>query len=103
MNAAVANEMAAVAAARNELATATLGRNSVTLSPAVEKVRVAELALALKRSAEFAKLQAGPNRLNADQVAALIAAGGTIAGARGGGGGGGAGARGGPPPGGRGN
>lgn len=82
MNAALADQIAAVAAARSELAATTLA-NPAALPAAVERVRVAELALALKRSEEFAKLQAGPNKLNADQVAALIAAGGTIGGGRG--------------------
>jgi len=89
MNAALATLSAAVTAARTELATATFAnvKNLSAITAAVEKVRVAELALATKRAEEFTKLQAGPNKLNADQVTALIAAGGTAGGGRGGRGG----------------
>ena len=60
-------------------------RNDAAIKAAVDKLRAAELALATKRAEEFAKLQAGPNKLNADQVTALIAAGGAPgAGGRGG-------------------
>ncbi len=48
------------------------------------------MALATKRAEEFAKLQAGPNKLNPGQVTALIAAGGNPSAGRGGRGGGGA-------------
>jgi hypothetical protein len=54
-------------------------RNVAGITAAVEKVRAAELAVASKRAEEFAKLQAGPNKLNPEQVKALIAAGGTPA------------------------
>jgi hypothetical protein len=89
MNVALASLTTAVTAARNELATATFAdpRNDAALKTAVDKLRAAELALATKRAEEFEKLQAGPNKLNAEQVAALIAAGGNV----GGGGRGGAG------------
>lgn len=75
MNAALADPMAAVTAARTDLATATFAapRNAAAIAGAVEKVRAAELELALKRSDEFTKLQSGPNKLSADQVTALIA------------------------------
>jgi hypothetical protein len=98
MNAALAPLSAAVTTARNELATVTFAdvKNVAGITAAVEKVRVAELALATKRAEEFAKLQAGPNKLNADQVTALIAAGGNPAGGGRGGGGAGPG-RGGAP------
>ena len=88
MNAALTEQTAAVTSARAELATATFAavRNVGSIAAAVEKVRAAELALALKRAEEFAKLQAGPNKLNPDQVKALIASGGR--GGRGGRGGG---------------
>ena len=104
MNTALAAQTAAVTTARNELATATFAdvKNEAGIRAAVEKLRVAELALATKRADEFAKLQAGPNKLNAEQVAALIAGGGAAGGGgRGGGGGGGgrAGAPGAPPAG----
>lgn len=77
---------AAATAARTELATAANARNDVAVRAAVEKLREAELALATARAAAFAILQAGPNRLNAEQVAAFIQAGGTMPAGRGGGG-----------------
>lgn len=81
MNAALSSLIAAVATARTELATVTFAASLDTkaMAVAVEKIRSAELALALGRAAEFAKLQAGPHRLNADQVTALVAAGGVVA------------------------
>ena len=90
MNAALAAQTAAVATARNELATVTFAevRNVAGITAAVEKLRAAELALASKRAEEFAKLQAGPNKLNPEQVKALIAAGGNAGRGRGGRGGG---------------
>jgi hypothetical protein len=92
MNTALAAENTAVTAARTELATATFAdvKNVAGITAAVEKLRAAELALATKRADEFAKLQAGPNKLNAEEVTALIAAGGNVGGGgRGGGRGGG--------------
>jgi hypothetical protein len=88
MNATLTDLNAAVTRARAELATVTFAevRNVAGISAAVEKVRAAELALATKRAEEFAKLQAGPNKLNPDQVKAFIASGGR--GGRGGRGGG---------------
>ena len=79
MNAALAALNTAVTTARSELAAATFAdvKNEVAIRTAVEKLRVAELALASKRAEEFAKLQAGPNKLTPEQVTALIAAGGT--------------------------
>ena len=59
----------------------------VGVCPAVEKLRMAELALATRRGEEFAKLQAGPNKLKPEQVTALIAAGGNANAGRGGRGG----------------
>ncbi len=102
MNAALAAQSSAVAAARGELTTATFSpvKDDAAIKTAVEKVRTAEIALATKRAEEFAKLQAGPNKLNPDQIAALIAAGGNPAAGRGGRGG--APAGGGTPPAGRG-
>ena len=90
MNTALAPQMAAVATARNELATVTFAevKNPAGITAAVEKLRAAELALASKRAEEFAKLQAGPNKLNPEQVKALIAAGGNAGRGRGGRGGG---------------
>lgn len=91
MNAALAEQTAAVTSARAELATATFAavKNVAGITAAVEKLRAAELALASKRAGEFAKIQAGPNKLNTDQVKALVAAGGNPGGrGRGGRGGG---------------
>jgi hypothetical protein len=86
MNASLGALIGAVAAARTDLATITFtaARDPNKLAAAVEQVRVAELALALGRAAEFAKLQAGPHQLNAAQVSALVAAGGVVAAGRGG-------------------
>lgn len=83
MNAALTDLAGAVATARAALATATFGnvKNPSAIAAAVEQVRAAELALAMRRAEEFAKLQAGPHKLSADQVAALIAAGGNVGGA----------------------
>ena len=69
-------------AARTALAVATFAdvKNVAGITAAVEKLRAAELALATKRADEFAKLQAGPNKLNPEQVTALIAAGGNVGG-----------------------
>ncbi len=108
MNARLAPLAAAVSKARVELATATFApvKNDAAIAGAIESLRQAELALATKRADEFAALQAGPNRLNDAQVAALIAADGNPAaggGGRGGGGGGRGGGRGAALAGGRGN
>ena len=92
MNTALAPLATAVSAARTALATATFTevKNEAGIRTAVERLRAAELALAAKRAEEFAKLQAGPNKLTAEQVTALIAAGGNpAAGGRGGAGRGG--------------
>ncbi len=78
MNAALADPMSAVTAARTELTQAVFAsvKNDAAITSALDKVRSAELALAQKRAEEFAKLQSGPNKLSAEQVAALIAAAG---------------------------
>jgi hypothetical protein len=85
MNTALEPQAAAVTAARAELATVTYAntRNEAGFKAAVEKLRTAELALATARAAEFAKIQAGPNKLSPEQVTALIAAGGNPATGRG--------------------
>jgi Spy/CpxP family protein refolding chaperone len=90
MNAALAEQIAAVTSARNALATATFAevKNVAAITAAVETLRAAELALASKRAEAFARLQAGPNKLNPEQVKALIAAGGNAGRGRGGRGGG---------------
>ena len=89
MNNALAVQSSAVTAARDELAAATFSsvRDESAIKAAVEKLRIAELALATRRGQEFAKLQAGPNKLNPEQVAALIASGGNANAGRGGRGG----------------
>jgi Spy/CpxP family protein refolding chaperone len=93
MNTALSTQISAVTASRAQLASATFGavKDDAAIRGAVEKLREAELALATKRAEEFAKLQAGPNKLTPEQVAALIATGGNPAAGRGGRGGG-------PPP-----
>jgi len=92
MTSALAVQRSAVTAARDELVAATFAgvRDESAIKAAVEKLRLAEITLATRRGEEFAKLQAGPNKLSAEQVAALIAAGGSPNAGRGG--------RGGPPP-----
>ena len=103
MNAALAAQNSAVAAARSELMTVTFSppKDDAAIKAAVEKLRTAEIALATRRAEEFAKLQASPEKLSPDQIAALIAAGGNPAAGRGGRGG--APVGGGAPPAGRGN
>jgi hypothetical protein len=90
MNAALAPLTTAATAARSELATVAFAdvKNLAGIRAAVDKLRAAELALAMARADAFAKLQAGPNKLNADQVTALINSGGGGGGGRGGGRGG---------------
>lgn len=90
MNAALTEQTAAVTSARAELATVTFAsvKNVAGITAAVEKLRAAEFALATKRAEEFGKLQAGPHKLNPEQVKALIAAGGSAGRGRGGRGGG---------------
>ena len=80
MNTALAPLNSAVTTARTELATATFVDvlNEAAIRAAVERLRLAELALASKRAEEFAKLQASPNKLTQEQVGALIAAGGNL-------------------------
>src|SRR5688572_24962241 len=91
MNTALAPLVAAATTARNELATVAMAndRNEAGIKTAVEKLRGAELALASARAEAFARLQAGPNKLNAEQVTSLINSGGNPQGGRRGGGGGG--------------
>ncbi len=87
LNAALADLQSAVSAARVQLATATFApvKSVPAITAAVERLRVAEVALATRRAEEFATLQAGPNKLNPAQVAVFIAAGPPPAGARAGG------------------
>src|SRR6187402_1886155 len=68
----------AVTTARAELARASLAepRNDPGIAAAVNKLVAAELAAANRKADAFARVQAGPNRLNATQIAALVANGG---------------------------
>jgi Spy/CpxP family protein refolding chaperone len=88
LNAALAPLVTAAATARNELAMTAFGdvRNEANIGAVVEKLRQAELALATARAEAFARLQAGPNKLNPEQVTALVGAGGNLPAGRGGGG-----------------
>jgi len=74
MNTALAALTTAATAARNELGAVVIAnpRNTAAINAAVEKLRSAELALATKRAEEFAKIQAGPNKLSAEQITALV-------------------------------
>jgi Spy/CpxP family protein refolding chaperone len=89
MNMALAALTTAATAARNNLGAVAIAnvRNDAGIRAAADKLRAAELALATKRAEEFAKLQAGPNKLNPEQVTALINQ--SVGGGRGGGGRGG--------------
>jgi hypothetical protein len=71
----------AATAARTGLA----GAAPAAIKEKAEALRAAELALAIARADWFAKMQATSSKLAADQVAALIAAGGSVGGGRGGG------------------
>jgi 3-keto-disaccharide hydrolase len=72
----------ALTAARGALnaAALTLPRNYAAIQQKVDGVRTAELNAATARASAFAKLQASPDRLAADQVAAFLAMGGSFAG-----------------------
>ena len=89
MNAALTSFTAAVTTARSEVVAATFAevRNAAAVRAAIDTLRTAELALATKRADEFAKMQAGPNRLTPEQVNALAPAGATLVPGRGGSGG----------------
>jgi hypothetical protein len=87
MNAGLAAQTQALAAARTSLTAAALAQplNDADLQAKVDAVKAADLALAQARADGFAKVQASPNRLSRDQVTAL----GLTGGGRGGGGAGG--------------
>jgi membrane protein involved in colicin uptake len=92
MNTTLAPLVTAATTARTELAQAALAdaKTDATVKAAVDKLRAAELAVATARADAFSKIQAGPNKLSAEQVTALINAGGNVGGGgRGGRGGGG--------------
>jgi hypothetical protein len=89
MNADLAAPTQSLAATRTAVITASLAqpRSNSAIQGKVDAVKAAELALATARADAFQKLQASPNKLAPDQVAALAAGAG---GGRGGGGGRGA-------------
>jgi len=92
MNTTLAPLVTAATAARTELAQAAVAdaKTDATVKAAADKLRAAELAVATARADAFSKIQAGPNKLSAEQVTALINAGGNVGGGgRGGRGGGG--------------
>lgn len=68
----------AVTTARTELARAALAepRDGRAITAAVNTLAAAELAAANRKADLFARVQAGPNRLNETQIAALAANGG---------------------------
>lgn len=72
----------ALNAARGALNAAALAlpRNNAVIQAKADGVRTAELAVATARANAFAKLQASPDRLAADQVAAFVDMGGSFAG-----------------------
>jgi glucose/arabinose dehydrogenase len=76
LQAKVAPQAAAFAAARTALATASFAepRNDVAVRQAVDALAAADLALALARADAFAALQAGPAKVGAPQLPGLIAA-----------------------------
>lgn len=76
----LAQPMQALTAARSELVAAafTTPRSDVAIRAKVDAVRAAEQALAKARADAFASIQASTNRLAPDQLAALIAMGGTL-------------------------
>jgi hypothetical protein len=77
MNAALAPLAQRLTTSRTDLVAAALAqpRDETAIRTRVEAVRRAELELANARAVAFAELQASPNRLAADQVAALAAGG----------------------------
>lgn len=78
MNADLAPLNQSLAAARSAVLTAALAspRSDAAIQAKVDAVKAAELALAIARADAFAKIQASPNKLAPDQVAALAASGG---------------------------
>jgi hypothetical protein len=91
MNADLAAQTQALAAARMALTTAALAepRNDAEFQAKVEPVKAADLALANTRADAFAKVQASADRLGREQVAALAAMGAPPGGRGGAGGSGG--------------
>jgi len=75
MDQALAAQTAAAATARTALIAASFAepRNDTDLKARLEQLNHAELALANARAEQFAKLQAGADKLNAEQISALVA------------------------------
>lgn len=90
MEQALMDQTAAASAARATLTAATFAkaRKDAKLRVKIEQLAAAELALANARTEQFAKLQSGAGKLNAEQIAALIAQSVGGRGGRGGGRGG---------------
>ena len=78
MNAAVAAETERLSAARADLLAASFAapRNDAAIQAKVDAIRAAELQLARARADAFGKLQASPDKLATEQVAALAAGAG---------------------------
>jgi len=87
MNADLASASQALADARAALIQASLEAPR-TIKAKVDAVKAAELKVAAARADAFQKLQASPNKLNADQVAIFASTGGVRGGAGRGAGGG---------------
>jgi hypothetical protein len=87
MNTALGPLTAAATTARGELTSLAIAnvKNEAGLRAAADTLRAAELAVATARAAAFTRLQAGPCKLNPEQVASLITSGGNVGGGRGGG------------------
>lgn len=82
MNSGLAPQMQKLQAARSALVGASFAvpQNDADMQAKANDVSTAELALAQARAEGFAKLQASPNKLDAEQTAALVNVGGTIGG-----------------------
>ena len=80
MTADLASQAQAVTRARTALTASSFAEQnrSAAIHAAADAAIVAEVALANARAAAFAKIQASPAKLAPNQVAALIAAGGTV-------------------------
>jgi Domain of Unknown Function (DUF1080) len=78
MNADLGSQMQSLAGARAALTAAAFAdpRNDAAIQTGAEAASLAELALARARADAFAKLQASPAKVSAEQVKALIAAAG---------------------------
>lgn len=77
MNASLQPLNRAVATANSELSATVFSgtKDEAAINAAIEKLKTAQLAVAKKRSEEFAKIQSGPNKLSPEQVTALVNSG----------------------------